>query len=122
MANRTTPWGMSDSFVAIAPGITVYGTPSHGGYHITGKRVDEWKDYFPDVTLFGDRFPWFEEDCDWVWVCLRWPEHFPLEARQHVADCINGPAYRSIHQQIPESYWQTPEWTSIVGSLSMETA
>ena len=34
-----TPWGRPDSSKEIAPGITRYDTPSHGGYYVSPERV-----------------------------------------------------------------------------------
>ena len=62
-----TPWGYSDSSEAIAEGIAWYGTPSHGGYHLSMARNAEVHDAWrrPDG--------WYEEDCDWCMVALTFP-------------------------------------------------
>jgi len=65
-----TPWGMSDSNTALAPGIGFYSTPSHGGIHLD----DEHNRKMPEVIRNANG--WYEEDCEWAKVALIFPEAF----------------------------------------------
>lgn len=78
MININTPWGFSDSVREIASGITWYTTPSHGGFYLDSERYAEFRAKYPRVKLWaGAR--WFEEDCDWAWVVLTFPQYFDAE-------------------------------------------
>lgn len=82
-----TPWGLPDRERTIADGIVFYSTPSHGGIHLSDIRMAEFRQMFPDFKPFrADNVGWFEEDCDWAYVALRWPEHFTPE---QVKDALN---------------------------------
>ena len=58
-----TPWGEADTIDRPAPGITVVGTPSHGGIHLSATRQAQ-------VPLQGQQYAerfsgsrsWYEED------------------------------------------------------------
>lgn len=56
--NVVTPWGRSDSGFLMAPGITSYSTPSHGGV----KVIKKLNDRIP--AGFRSENGWYEEDCD----------------------------------------------------------
>lgn len=78
-----TPWGKPDTVTKIAPGLTFYSTPSHGGYWLSPERVAEMpaplRDFEPWGAFHGPgRF--YEEDCDWSVVCLAFPQYFPPDA------------------------------------------
>lgn len=81
--STSTPWGMSDSKEIVAPGIIFYGTPSHGGYHLSKTRMQKMPANLLPVE--GKAHPymyrcmmkgWFEEDCEWARVALTFPEFF----------------------------------------------
>lgn len=80
-----TPWGQSDSYEVVAPGIVSYSTPSHGGYRLTPERCAVVRQLLADRGCAGFEpfagWPWFEEDCDWCLVALAFPEHFPASAQ-----------------------------------------
>ena len=65
-----TPWGMSDSNTALAPGIGSYSTPSHGGIHLDAEHNRK----MPEALRNADG--WYEEDCEWAKVALIFPEAF----------------------------------------------
>ena len=78
-----TPWGASDYSQRYAPGIVFYGTPSHGGFHLTPKREQEL-----DVKLrehgitaeearMGYAPGWYEEDCSVYAVMFAFDEARP---------------------------------------------
>jgi hypothetical protein len=74
-----TPWGRPDTITEIAPGITFYSTPSHGGYHLSPARIASMPKPLRDFQPFaGPGF--YEEDCDWSIVCLAFPQFFPADA------------------------------------------
>lgn len=74
-APRHSPWGWVDHSKTLADGIVEVQTPSHGGIHLSPERVA----MMPDVA----RRPggWYEEDCEWSLVALRFPEAFT--SKQH---------------------------------------
>lgn len=80
MTNLTkmmTPWGMSDRATAYGAGITFYGTPSHGGFHLDEATNAEVPAYLRADTFNkqGER-GWYEEDCDWAIVAVVFPDRF----------------------------------------------
>lgn len=68
---RQTPWGKPDYVQEVYPGIYSIGTPSHGGYKLDRKR----NAMMPSIL----RNPggWYEEDCEWAKVVIRFPEMIP---------------------------------------------
>jgi hypothetical protein len=73
----STPWGHSDSSEKFAPGIIFYSTPSHGGFHLSEKKLKE----MPPVlrAIAHPRDGWFEEDSSWCAVPLSFPQFFKYE-------------------------------------------
>lgn len=62
-----TPWGQSDSCHGRGPGITFYGTPSHGGFLVEGPALAKIPEPFRSgkigqASRTGGR--WYEEDCE----------------------------------------------------------
>jgi len=72
----STPWGVADDSERIAKGIMRYGTPGHGGYHLSPARQAE----MPAALLIGGMPDiargWYEEDCDWARIALAFPQFF----------------------------------------------
>lgn len=60
-----TPWGISDFQRKVANGIICYGTPSHGGYHLSETRLSELETIDSDLLKTFTGRGWYEEDCDW---------------------------------------------------------
>jgi len=58
-----TPWGVSDSQETLAPGITSYSTPSHGGIRLSVERQAQLPE---GIDNFLHDLKWWEEDCDWA--------------------------------------------------------
>jgi len=85
-----TPWGLSDSNTALAPGIGSYSTPSHGGIHLDAEHNKK----MPDSIRAEDG--WYEEDCEWAKVALIFPEAFKPE---HVEMAIN-----TLKNWLPHEY------------------
>jgi Domain of unknown function (DUF7007) len=73
-----TPWGQSNHAEQIAPGITFYGTPSHGGFCLTPERMQAMPEHLRRCSFTKDH--WFEEDCSWCAVALAFPDCFPPDA------------------------------------------
>jgi hypothetical protein len=71
----TTPWGKRDHSQKVARGIMWYSTPSHGGYHLSQKRLEEMPEPYKSFKTFAGK-GWYEEDCDWALVVLSFPEEF----------------------------------------------
>lgn len=69
----STPWGVADSSRCIARGIMEYGTPSHGGFHLSKSRQAQMP-----AALRLDH-GWYEEDCDYARVVLGFPQFFSGE-------------------------------------------
>lgn len=89
-----TPWGPADTVKEIAPGITLYTTPSHGGFHLSDARVASMPKHLRDFVPFGgvQKGPgrWFEEDCDWCVVALAFPQFFPPDAIEAAMKTLKG--------------------------------
>jgi hypothetical protein len=75
-----TPWGVADP-VAFekAEGIERYTTPSHGGYFLSKSRLEELTNCIGPVDTFCGHPQWFEEDCDWAFVAIAFPQFFSVE-------------------------------------------
>jgi hypothetical protein len=79
MKIKHTIWGYPQDIKPVEglEGVAWVSTSSHGGYVLSDERADELAEKFPDVVPFaGSRNHW-EEDCDWVYVVLTWPDFFP---------------------------------------------
>ena len=76
-AKKHTPWGYADTVTEIAPGITLYTTPGHGGYHVSAERYKAMPAQYRACSFTKDQ--WFEEDCSWCAVVLSWPGLFAPE-------------------------------------------
>lgn len=78
-----TPWGVADSVEVAGDGVVFYGTPSHGGYHVTGAALERIPPQFREASCAPGWFGWFEEDVDWAIVAVYFPEYFPPDAQDH---------------------------------------
>jgi hypothetical protein len=94
--HTSTPWGPADDVEAVAPGITWYSTPSHGGFRLDAKRRAQLA---PAVRKYDEcsRFTspgWFEEDVEAALVILSFPEAFPdtMPERMHTVVARYMPA------------------------------
>lgn len=97
-----TPWGISDSSEFIRDGIMFFATPGHGGFRCETKlyreRCQEKKiPYKPASDYDTRRYTWFEEDGEWAYLAIAFPEHFS-EDNLKIAD-------RSIRNYDPD-YWE----------------
>lgn len=76
----STPWGQSDFVDVIAPGITFYGTSSHGGFLLSPERLAEMPACLRKRSTGYCPANWFEEDCEAALVILAFPQFFPERA------------------------------------------
>lgn len=87
-----TPWGAAQTQTRIARGIIQVSTAGHGGIHLSStlnaKVHPAWR----------DRKGWYEEDCEWAFVALTFPQHFKPE---HVEQ-----AHKSAKGSYPDQYEQ----------------
>lgn len=83
-----TPWGDSDYEREYADGITFYGTPSHGGFHLSVERELELDMKLAAVGLtarearMGYPKSWYEEDCSALAVVWAWYPLFEDDSNQ----------------------------------------
>lgn len=80
-----TPWGASDYAKPYGEGITLYGTPSHGGFKVSDELLATMK---PEVVACVDKGGWFEEDCDWAFVALSFPDRFAADEIANAHRCL----------------------------------
>ena len=73
---KHTVWGEADTILPVAQGIHLVTTPTHGGYVLSKDRIEALKLKFPLATPHkGDERYWDEDD-DWVYVAMAFPQHF----------------------------------------------
>lgn len=89
-----TPWGKADSIYKHARGIIFYGTPSHGGIHVSAKK----NLLIPEYMRKDDG--WYEEDCDWSIPGVVFPEAFSEKDRIGAKDTL-----RSWHPDAYEKFF-----------------
>lgn len=73
-----TPWGSPQDTTEIAEGIVRFSCAGHGGYFVTEARLAE----MPEALRAGDAADggqWFEEDEDWSFVAVAFPQYFETE-------------------------------------------
>ena len=89
-----TPWGQSDCSVEYGPGVTFYGTPSHGGFHLSPEREAELDmrlrehGITAEAARMGYEPGWYEEDCSAYAVVVAFPELFPSEDSLVALACL----------------------------------
>lgn len=97
-----TPWGTAQSAAHFGAGIILYGTASHGGFHVSASLLNRIPDYLQtaDVYAPGDA-GWYEEDCAWAIVVVCFPERFQMQSRLDAMDTM-----RSTYPQQWERFCQ----------------
>ena len=73
---KHTVWGEADTILPVAQGIHLVTTPTHGGYVLSKDRIEALKLKFPSAEAWTGDDRYWEEDCDWVYVAMAFPEHF----------------------------------------------
>jgi hypothetical protein len=76
MPRQWTPWGTADSWKAFGEGITFYGTPEHGGFHVRHHLNVQIPDYM------RRRGGWYEEDCEWSIIATVFPDRFSSKEQE----------------------------------------
>ncbi|MCM1532753.1 MAG: hypothetical protein NC114_10855 [Ruminococcus flavefaciens] len=92
-----TPWGTADYIDTVTRGIAFCGTPGHGGYRVSIRKYEAacQRRNLPigHYTARDKTYYWFEEDCEWGFVALAFPEYFQHRngimeaARRVISDC-----------------------------------
>lgn len=73
----SSPWGAIQDAEQIANGIWQVSTASHGGFHVSAERMeasDFMREWVKHSFNGQGRAGWFEEDCDWSFVLLAFPD------------------------------------------------
>lgn len=95
-----TPWGRADSSDVKAKGIVFYGTPSHGGFHLSKERQEE----MPEILRLDG--PWYEEDVDWARVATAFPQFFSEKEKDDARETLRNwspDVYEKFYKEtIPE--------------------
>ena len=99
--NMHTPWGRSQTHKKIADGIYSHSTVSHGGFELSTNRYLEFKKIFPDFKPYAGDY-WFEEDCDWAFVTIAFPQFF---SNQDIYNAIRMTNYKSSGLHVPDAFW-----------------
>lgn len=95
----STPWGTGQYVEKVARGIAFIGTAGHGGYRVSNGKLDKAcasKGFAVKYTRKDKDYTWFEEDCEWAFVAILFPENFKPE---HIDD-----ARRIINNYWPDLY------------------
>jgi len=77
---KTSPWGEIHHVTQIAEGIWTIDTASHGGIKVSDQRLAAMPVHLRGTTY--SQGGCFEEDCDWAFVAVCFPDAFKPE---HVA-------------------------------------
>jgi hypothetical protein len=72
-----SPWGTIQSVETIVPGILFCSTASHGGYFVCSELNTRIPEIFKlATTCAAGLHGWYEEDSDWAFVIVCFPELF----------------------------------------------
>lgn len=80
----STPWGTSDYSKPYGRGVVFYGTPGHGGFHVSPTLNAR----MPEALRL--RSGWYEEDVEWARVALAFPERFTAEEVEHARQALRS--------------------------------
>lgn len=107
--SRHTPWGPSQTHKVLAVGITQYSTAGHGGIGLSADRWRQLLGLIPNCKPWAGE-GWLEEDCDWAYAALVWPEHFEPKAIYYAVKqglrCCKPAEGASF--QLPANFFETP--------------
>lgn len=102
---KHTIWGEADTILPVAQGIYLVTTPSHGGYVLSKDRIEVLKFMFPCAKPYKGDDRYWEEDCDWVYVAMAFPQHFDDDLVQ-----LATKQYQiNIEQETPMSKWHVSQ-------------
>lgn len=74
-----SPWGAVQDADQVMPGIWSVGTSSHGGFQVSAERMaaSGFLREFAPLSFNGQgKAGWFEEDCDWCFIPLAFPDEW----------------------------------------------
>lgn len=74
---KRSPWGTVDSAIEVAAGILSVSTPGHGGFKLS--RALNAK----VPAAVRRKGGWYEEDCEWAFVALVFPDAFDDKTVEH---------------------------------------
>lgn len=90
-----TPWGKPDEVLEYEPGMYWLSTPSHGGFYLAQEHNAQIPEEWRQASFCGQgERGWYEEDCDWAFVALTFPQHFSaaqVRAAQQTLDLFIMP-------------------------------
>lgn len=101
----STPWGLSQWRTDYGPGVSFYTTASHGGFHLDAERLRELTAKLGTVKTFCGQPAWFEEDCDWAYVALAFPELFTAEDHKRATATLD---WLSKRKAMAPAEWRKP--------------
>ena len=89
-----TPWGPADFATEYAPGLVLYSTPGHGGFHVSAEWLAQMPEPYRSTVPFTQRHGrsgpgWYEEDCDWAIVALSFPQFFTADELETAQSCFD---------------------------------
>jgi hypothetical protein len=93
----STPWGQSDYSKKYAPGIIEYSTPSHGGFHVAGKKLTKMPPALRSIAYPRDG--WFEQDTAWCAVPLAFPQFFAYQTNVRAKELLRR-VYPQVYEEI----------------------
>lgn len=109
---RYTPWGDSDEEIKIADGLWSVSTPGHGGIWMSAERRAEYRSIFNDIWDAVPDGPWLEEDEEWLYAALAWPQEMRPMSVWFAA--------RSPQPRIEEWHAKNPEARRIAAAFVAE--
>lgn len=117
-ASIETPWGWSQSTHRYADGIDFYSTAGHGGLRLSPLR---WADLTSSFDFHSFAGPgWLEEDCDFAFAVIRWPELFDADT---VHSCVRDVLRGSGPGCDSDNYFSARRWLrSPAGEPARRTA
>lgn len=74
-----SPWGAIQDAEQIMAGIWLIDTAGHGGFHVSAERLEasQFMRNFAPLSFNGQgKRGWFEEDCDWCFIPLAFPDEW----------------------------------------------
>jgi hypothetical protein len=89
---KSSPWGAVQSCEVLADGIFCVSTASHGGIKLDRDRNAKMPAY---MRRDGG---WYEEDCEWALVALKYPEAFDAKSVEA--------AHHTVKNWMPGEYMQ----------------
>lgn len=100
-----TYWGPSQHQKVVSEGITFHSTAGHGGFHLSHERQRDLLRIIPNAKPFTGTVEWLEEDEDWQYALLAWPDLFSdYECWSVLRSYTNRPS-GYVFASLPSGYW-----------------